>query len=178
MRSRVCRLREFSVGVASVTSSHPDLDCVFINSGIQRRTVFSEPEKISMREIQDEMTVSGRIPTASCLILSGSYFRSTISPTLRWLKKFCHFSWLKRTPQRALCCMYFTSKLSIGITNRRAPAPLQTLPSFPFSAAPTTVLPRLLFTTGSCVYVNSSKAQIPRSSRSFLLLYKVRIKDD
>ena len=48
---------EVSVVVDSVTSSHPDLDCVFVNSGIQRRSVFSEPEKISMSEIQDEITV-------------------------------------------------------------------------------------------------------------------------
>ncbi|KAF7161342.1 hypothetical protein CNMCM5623_006956 [Aspergillus felis] len=44
--------------VKSVTSSHPDLDCVFVNSGIQRRSVFSEPESIDMNHIQDEMTVN------------------------------------------------------------------------------------------------------------------------
>jgi short-subunit dehydrogenase involved in D-alanine esterification of teichoic acids len=43
----------------SVTSSHPDLDCVFVNSGIQRRSVFSEPESIDINQIQDEMTVKG-----------------------------------------------------------------------------------------------------------------------
>ncbi|GFF41185.1 uncharacterized oxidoreductase DltE [Aspergillus udagawae] len=44
--------------VKSVASSHPDLDCVFVNSGIQRRSVFSEPESIDMNQIQDEMTVN------------------------------------------------------------------------------------------------------------------------
>jgi short-subunit dehydrogenase involved in D-alanine esterification of teichoic acids len=44
--------------VKSVTSSHPDLDCVFVNSGIQRRSVFSEPESIDINQIQDEMTVN------------------------------------------------------------------------------------------------------------------------
>ncbi|KAF7122779.1 hypothetical protein CNMCM5793_000889 [Aspergillus hiratsukae] len=44
--------------VNSVTSSHPDLDCVFVNSGIQRRSVFSEPESIDMNRIQHEMTVN------------------------------------------------------------------------------------------------------------------------
>ncbi|OKP14513.1 hypothetical protein PENSUB_13981 [Penicillium subrubescens] len=58
---------EVSVDVASVTSSHPDLDCVFVNSGIQRRSVFSEPETISMSDIQEEMTT--RVSTSSNLAL-------------------------------------------------------------------------------------------------------------
>jgi NAD(P)-dependent dehydrogenase (short-subunit alcohol dehydrogenase family) len=40
-----------------VIKSHPDLDCVFINSGIQRRSVFSEPESIDMDVIVEEFTV-------------------------------------------------------------------------------------------------------------------------
>ncbi|RHZ43224.1 uncharacterized protein CDV56_100224, partial [Aspergillus thermomutatus] len=42
----------------SVTSSHPDLDCVFVNSGIQRRSFFSEPGSIDINDIQMEMTVN------------------------------------------------------------------------------------------------------------------------
>lgn len=38
-----------------VTQRHPDLDCVFVNSGIQRRSVFSEPEAINMAVIAEEM---------------------------------------------------------------------------------------------------------------------------
>ncbi|KAJ5904847.1 uncharacterized protein N7473_001763 [Penicillium subrubescens] len=54
----ISRLDEIQSFVKSVTSSHPDLDCVFVNSGIQRRSVFSEPETISMSDIQEEMTVN------------------------------------------------------------------------------------------------------------------------
>ncbi|GKZ62742.1 hypothetical protein AnigIFM49718_010165 [Aspergillus niger] len=41
-----------------VTQRHPDLDCVFVNSGIQRRSVFSEPEAINMAVIAEEMNVN------------------------------------------------------------------------------------------------------------------------
>ncbi|GCB24978.1 uncharacterized oxidoreductase YkvO [Aspergillus awamori] len=52
------KLNEIPQFVKSVTSSHPDLDCVFVNSGMQRRSVFTEPESISIDEIQTEMTVT------------------------------------------------------------------------------------------------------------------------
>ncbi len=39
-----------------VIQLHPDLDCVFVNSGIQRRSVFSEPNEIKMTDISEEMT--------------------------------------------------------------------------------------------------------------------------
>lgn len=42
----------------SIKESHPDLDCVIFNSGIQRRSVFSEAEDINMDVIVQEMTVS------------------------------------------------------------------------------------------------------------------------
>lgn len=41
----------------SVINSHPDLDCIFVNSGIQRRAVFSQPETIDMDVIQEEVMV-------------------------------------------------------------------------------------------------------------------------
>ncbi|GKZ16960.1 hypothetical protein AbraIFM66951_005687 [Aspergillus brasiliensis] len=41
-----------------VTQLHPDLDCVFVNAGIQRRSVFSEPETIEMAVIAEEMNVN------------------------------------------------------------------------------------------------------------------------
>ncbi|EAW13226.1 putative NADP(+)-dependent dehydrogenase [Aspergillus clavatus NRRL 1] len=44
--------------VADVIKSHPDLDCVFINSGIQRRSVFSEPESINMEMITEEFAIN------------------------------------------------------------------------------------------------------------------------
>lgn len=43
--------------VSRVIQLHPDLDCVFVNSGIQRRSVFSEPNAINMADISEEMTV-------------------------------------------------------------------------------------------------------------------------
>ncbi|KAF3397635.1 hypothetical protein DPV78_008199 [Talaromyces pinophilus] len=39
-----------------ITSANPDLDCVILNSGIQRRSVFSDPIDIDMDVIQDEIT--------------------------------------------------------------------------------------------------------------------------
>ncbi|KAL1976827.1 hypothetical protein VTN31DRAFT_3109 [Thermomyces dupontii] len=42
----------------TVKESHPDLDCVIFNSGIQRRSVFSEAEAINMDVIIQEMTVN------------------------------------------------------------------------------------------------------------------------
>jgi hypothetical protein len=51
---------------ASVTASHPDLDCVFLNSGIQRRSIFSEPETIDIDRIQEELTVSRQIALTLC----------------------------------------------------------------------------------------------------------------
>ncbi|KAL1981159.1 hypothetical protein VTN96DRAFT_3006 [Rasamsonia emersonii] len=44
--------------VQDIIKSHPDLDCVFLNSGIQRRSVFSEPEAINMDVIVEEMTTN------------------------------------------------------------------------------------------------------------------------
>lgn len=97
--------------LASVTSSHPDLDCVFVNSGMQRRSVFTEPETISIDEIQAEMTVSesNGLQLRWILIPSDSLARSTISLTSHWRKSSCRFSWLKRTHWLRLYCMSLPS---------------------------------------------------------------------
>ena len=42
----------------SITTSHPDLDCVFINSGIQRGLDFSKPESVNLNTIQTEFTTN------------------------------------------------------------------------------------------------------------------------
>ena len=42
----------------SITTSHPDLDCVFINSGIQRGVDFSKPESVNLDTIQTEFTTN------------------------------------------------------------------------------------------------------------------------
>ncbi|KAF7131130.1 hypothetical protein CNMCM5793_004117 [Aspergillus hiratsukae] len=54
----ISKLGEIPGFVSEVTTSHPDLDCVFINSGIQRRSVFSEPESIDMDVIVEEFTTN------------------------------------------------------------------------------------------------------------------------
>ncbi|GKZ85524.1 hypothetical protein AnigIFM56816_011492 [Aspergillus niger] len=52
------QLDKIPLFVKQVTQHHPDLDCVFVNSGIQRRSVFSEPEAINMAVIAEEMNVN------------------------------------------------------------------------------------------------------------------------
>ncbi|MCJ1397215.1 hypothetical protein MMC11_000407 [Xylographa trunciseda] len=44
--------------VTNITSSYPDLDCVFMNSGIQRGLDFSKPESVDMSSIQMEYTTN------------------------------------------------------------------------------------------------------------------------
>jgi short-subunit dehydrogenase involved in D-alanine esterification of teichoic acids len=42
----------------SVIAAHPDLDCVFLNAGMQRKCDFSVPEEVDMGAIEEEFTVS------------------------------------------------------------------------------------------------------------------------
>lgn len=42
----------------SITKTHPDLDCVFLNSGIQRGSDFSKPESVDISSIQTEFTTN------------------------------------------------------------------------------------------------------------------------
>ncbi|MCJ1290870.1 hypothetical protein MMC34_002412 [Xylographa carneopallida] len=44
--------------VTNITSTYPDLDCVFMNSGIQRGLDFSKPESVDMSSIQTEFTTN------------------------------------------------------------------------------------------------------------------------
>ena len=46
------------VGEISVTQTHPDLDCVIVNSGIQRGWQWTKPESIDMDVIQEEFTTN------------------------------------------------------------------------------------------------------------------------
>ena len=46
------------VNDGSVTKTHEDLDCVFMNSGIQRGLDFSKPESVNLDEIQTEFTTN------------------------------------------------------------------------------------------------------------------------
>jgi hypothetical protein len=120
--------------VKSVTSSHPDLDCVFVNSGIQRRSIFSEPESIDMNQIQDEMTVNDPFNLywyIPFLHLIDCVSRSTMFLTLRWQRSSYLFSWLKGTLRHPSYSLHPISRW------------------FPFFAAPTTALPRPLCIIGS-----------------------------
>lgn len=42
----------------SITKSYLDLDCVFINSGIQRGLDFSKPESVDMSSIETEFVTN------------------------------------------------------------------------------------------------------------------------
>ena len=42
----------------SIINSHPDLDCVFINSGVQRRLDFTKPDSVDLDSIQMEFTTN------------------------------------------------------------------------------------------------------------------------
>ncbi|KAL9128957.1 MAG: hypothetical protein Q9217_002473 [Psora testacea] len=43
---------------ANITQTHPDLDCVMLNSGIQRGLDFSKPETVDLDMIQTEFTTN------------------------------------------------------------------------------------------------------------------------
>jgi short-subunit dehydrogenase involved in D-alanine esterification of teichoic acids len=36
----------------------PDIDCVFLNAGVQHRYDFSQPEKVNLTEFNSEMNVN------------------------------------------------------------------------------------------------------------------------
>jgi short-subunit dehydrogenase involved in D-alanine esterification of teichoic acids len=36
----------------------PDIDCVFLNAGVQRRYDFSQPEQVDLAEFNSEVTVN------------------------------------------------------------------------------------------------------------------------
>ena len=44
--------------VEDVTKQHPDLDCVFMNAGMQRGMNFKEPETVDMSVMQEELNTN------------------------------------------------------------------------------------------------------------------------
>lgn len=44
--------------VTNITSTHSDLDAVFLNSGIQRSIDFAKPDEVDMQQIQEEFTTN------------------------------------------------------------------------------------------------------------------------
>ena len=43
---------------ASITKTHTDLDCVFLNSGVQKSFDFSKPETVNLDVVQTEFTTN------------------------------------------------------------------------------------------------------------------------
>ncbi|KAM3074486.1 hypothetical protein ACMFMG_002711 [Clarireedia jacksonii] len=54
----ITRLGEIEEFVRGIVKSHPTLDCVFLNSGIQRRLDFTKPEAIDLDNISLELTTN------------------------------------------------------------------------------------------------------------------------
>jgi short-subunit dehydrogenase involved in D-alanine esterification of teichoic acids len=44
--------------VEEVTKEHPDIDCVFLNSGIQRGFNFTKPETVDLDKLDQEFTIN------------------------------------------------------------------------------------------------------------------------
>lgn len=58
IRLDVSQLADIPSFVASVTKSHPNLDCVVINSGIQRAFDFSRPQSVDLSSLDMELTTN------------------------------------------------------------------------------------------------------------------------
>lgn len=56
----ITKLEEIPAFTKGVFTKHPDLDCVMINSGIQRRLSWTEPEKVDLDTLESELLVNYR----------------------------------------------------------------------------------------------------------------------
>lgn len=54
----ITRLADIPSFAASVINAHPDLDCVVVNSGIQRAFDFTRPESVDLEAVNTEITVN------------------------------------------------------------------------------------------------------------------------
>lgn len=52
------KLQEIPGFAKDMFSKHPDLDCIFLNSGMQRAVNWAEPEKVDLSMIEKEMMVN------------------------------------------------------------------------------------------------------------------------
>lgn len=52
------KLESINHFVENITSTHPDLDLIFLNSGVQYGHDFSNPAEISLDKIQEELTLN------------------------------------------------------------------------------------------------------------------------
>ena len=60
----ITKLDTIASTLSKITAEHEDLDCVFINSGIQRTADFSDPESVDLDMITQELTVNYLAPLA------------------------------------------------------------------------------------------------------------------
>lgn len=54
------KLEEIPAFANDVFTKHPDLDCVILNSGIQRRLSWAEPEKVDLDVLESELLINYR----------------------------------------------------------------------------------------------------------------------
>ena len=54
----ITNLNDIPAFATTVTTTHPDLDCVFLNSGIQRGFNFAKPETVNMDVVSEEFTTN------------------------------------------------------------------------------------------------------------------------
>ena len=54
----ICELGKIPEFVQQLISEHPDIDCVFLNSGIQRAFSFAKPEKVDLDIFDTELTTN------------------------------------------------------------------------------------------------------------------------
>ncbi|RDW88389.1 hypothetical protein BP6252_00421 [Coleophoma cylindrospora] len=54
----ITKLDRIPPAVSTITSSHPDIDCIFLNSGIQRPFDFTRPETINLDDLEQELTTN------------------------------------------------------------------------------------------------------------------------
>jgi short-subunit dehydrogenase involved in D-alanine esterification of teichoic acids len=54
----ITQLSDIPSWAAAVTKDHPDLDCVFLNSGIQKAHNFAKPESVNLDWINEEITTN------------------------------------------------------------------------------------------------------------------------
>jgi short-subunit dehydrogenase involved in D-alanine esterification of teichoic acids len=54
----ISKLSDIPSWASSITKEHPDLDCIILNSGIQRAHNFAKPDSVNLEQINEEMTTN------------------------------------------------------------------------------------------------------------------------
>ncbi|EED12246.1 4-nitrophenylphosphatase [Talaromyces stipitatus ATCC 10500] len=58
MQFDILKLQDISTFASKVTTEHPDIDAIILNSGIQRSINFAKPETVDMSVVQEELTTN------------------------------------------------------------------------------------------------------------------------